>query len=122
MEYPEIRNSNLASFLDKKEIIEALKRQIEKDLNMMGIDIHFEPTDGNAYTEILQQIVNQTNTLFKTDTNKLFSILYRVDISEKELSLAGIDLPDYNQAEIFAHSIIKRELKKVLIRKYYKET
>ena len=120
MNYPEIRNSNLASFLDKAEILEALKKQIEKDLNMLGVGIHFENTETNPYKEILQQIVNQTDKFFKSDSNKLFSILYRVDISEKELSLAGMDLPDYSQAEIFAHLIIKRELKKVLIRKYYK--
>ena len=42
MNLPEIRNNNLESIIDKKEIINALINQISKDLGMYGIELHFE--------------------------------------------------------------------------------
>ncbi|MCP9770959.1 hypothetical protein EGI22_23895 [Lacihabitans sp. LS3-19] len=120
MNLPEIRNANLESFLDKQEIVKALIAQISKDLGMYGIELHFEENAKTTYQILHNELVSKIENLFKNDSSRLFSILYRVDISEKDLALAGIELPDYNHTEIVAHQIIKRELKKVLIRKYYK--
>jgi hypothetical protein len=120
MNLPEIRNTNLESFIDKKEIISALIVQISKDLGMYGIELHFEENIKITYQILHSELVSKIENLFKNDSSRLFSILYRVDISEKDLAMAGTDLPDYNHTEIVAHQIIKRELKKVLIRKFYK--
>jgi hypothetical protein len=120
MNLPEIRNTNLESFIDKKEIINALINQISKDLGMYGIELHFEENIKITYQILHNELVSKIEKLFKNDSSRLFSILYRVDISEKDLALAGFELPDYNHTEIVAHQIIKRELKKVLIRKFYK--
>ena len=120
MNLPEIQNNNLESFIDKKEIISALIVQISKDLGMYGIELHFEENIKITYQILHIELVSKIENLFKNDSSRLFSILYRVDISEKDLALAGFELPDYNHTEIVAHQIIKRELKKVLLRKFYK--
>lgn len=120
MNLPEIRNTNLEIFLDKQEIVKVLIAQISKDLGMYGIELHFEENTKITYQILHNELVSKIENLFKNESSRLFSILYRVDISEKDLAMAGGDLPDYNQTEIVAHQIIKRELKKVLIRKFYK--
>ena len=122
MEIPEISNTEIAVFLNKEVIIEDLIKQIKKDLGMFGIDLLLPQNSIISYSELLNSLVPNIELLFKEDKNRLFSILYRVDISEKDLETAGKELPNYNQIEIVAHQIIKRELKKVLIRKYYKHS
>ncbi len=122
MELPEISNREIATFFNKELIVEDLINQIKKDLGMFGIDFLLSQDTIITYSELLKSLVSNIEPLFKEDKNRLFSILYRVDISEKDLESAGKELPDYNQIEIVAHQIIKRELKKVLIRKYYKQT
>ncbi len=122
MELPEISNTEIATFFNKELIVEDLINQIKKDLGMYGIDFLLPQDSIISYSELLKSLVPNIELLFKEDKNRLFSILYRVDISEKDLESAGKELPDYNQIEIVAHQIIKRELKKVLIRKYYKQT
>ena len=122
MELPEISNTEIATFFNKELIVEDLINQIKKDLGMYGIDFLLPQDSIISYSELLKSLVPNIELLFKEDKNRLFSILYRVDISEKDLEFAGKELPDYNQIEIVAHQIIKRELKKVLIRKYYKQT
>lgn len=122
MELPEISNTEIATFFNKELIVEDLINQIKKDLGMYGIDFLLPENSIISYSELLKSLVRNIEPLFKEDKNRLFSILYRVDISEKDLEFAGKELPDYNQIEIVAHQIIKRELKKVLIRKYYKQT
>lgn len=103
-----------------KDLLENLIIQINKDLNMFGITINTNVDVASAYVTILKEIANGIADLLNSDPNKIFAILYRVDISEKDLLLAGSDLINYSQPEIVAHSIIKREFKKVLLRKYYK--
>jgi hypothetical protein len=122
MELSEISNTEIATFLNKELIVEDLINQIKKDLGMYGVDFILPQSSKISYLELLKSLVHNIEPLFKEDKNRLFSILYRVDISEKDLEFAGKELPDYNQIEIVAHQIIKRELKKVLIRKYYKQT
>jgi hypothetical protein len=122
MELPEISNTEIATIFNKELIVEDLINQIKKDLGMFGIDFLLPQDAIITYSELLKSLVSNIEPLFKEDKNRLFSILYRVDISEKDLESAGKELPDYNQIEIVAHQIIKRELKKVLIRKYYKQT
>lgn len=122
MKLPELSNTEIVNFFNKGLIIEDLINQIKKDLGMYGIDFLLPQNAIISYSELLKSLVHNIEPLFKEDKNRLFSILYRVDISEKDLESAGKELPDYNQIEIVAHQIIKRELKKVLIRKYYKQT
>ncbi len=122
MKLPELSNTEIANFFNKGLIIEDLINQIKKDLGMYGINILIPQNSIISYLDLLNSLVPCIELLLKEDKNRLFSILYRVDISEKELEYAGKELPDYNEIEIVAHQIIKRELKKVLIRKYYKHT
>jgi len=58
--------------------------------------------------------------MLENDDKILLSVLYQVDISEKDLRKTKLDLPNYNQIEVIAHQIIFRDLKKVLTRRYFK--
>lgn len=120
MELPQITNSNLSAFLDRAEIIQETASQIMKDFGMFGIEISFSGNIDNAYQELHQQLITQISRYLEKDYGRLMSVLYQVDITEREIEKASRELPHYNQLEVLAHQVIHRELKKVLFRKYYK--
>ena len=119
MKFSEIQNNNVQKFLNTTEIIEETSQQIMKDFGMFGIVITFSGKTENAYEELHQQLIKIIGGLMQENYNKLLAVLYRIDITEKEIAKAEKDLPNYNLTEVVAHQIIMRELKKVLFRKYF---
>ncbi len=120
MELPDLRNNNIQSHLSKTEIIIETAQQIMKDFGMFGIEITFSGNTEQAYEELHRQLSQQTERLLANNSELLMSVLYQVDISEREIERTAQELPHYNQIEVIAHQIIFRDLKKVLFRRYYK--
>jgi hypothetical protein len=120
MKLPQIRNDNVKGFLDRAEIVNETAKQIMKDFGMFGVEITFSGDVPNAYDELHRQLVEQISVLIQNNYDKLLSVLYQVDITEREIAKAERDLPHYNHVEIIAHQVIARELKKVLWRRYFK--
>ena len=120
MNLPDIRNDNISEFLNREDIIKETIAQIMKDFALFGIQISFSGKIESAYDELLEQLVNQVSNLLENDDKILLSVLYQVDISEKDLSKTKLDFPNYDEIEIVAHQIIARDLKKVLTRRYFK--
>ena len=87
---------------------------------MFGVKITFSGDVSNAYEELHNQLINQIFNLVQNNYDKLLSVLYQVDITEREIAQAKFDLPHYNHVEIIAHQVIARELKKILWRLYFK--
>ncbi len=120
MELPQVRNDNVSKYLDRAEIVNDTAEQIMKDFGMFGVEITFSGDVTNAYEELHGQLVSQISNLVQYNNDKLLSVLYQVDITEREIARAQLDLPHYNHMEILAHQVIARELKKVLWRLYFK--
>jgi len=120
MQLPDIRNDNVARFLDSAAVVQETAEQIMKDFAMFGISITFSGNTDQAYHELHEQLVDQIRHLLANDYQRLLSVLYQVDITQKEITRAGLELPDYNEMEVLAHQIIVRDLKKVLTRRYFK--
>ncbi len=121
MSLPDIQSNNLQSYFDKEEIILDTIAQIIKDFGMFGIAIEFSGHVDDAYRDLHQQLVSQVESLLISNSDLLMSILYQVDITDRDISCTQIDFPSYNQVEVIAHQIIFRDLKKVLFRRYFKE-
>ena len=120
MGLPEIKNDNIEQYLNKKDIIKQTVEQIKKDFGMFGIKIKFSGKIDQAYIELHHQLTEQVTTLFGNDYGRLLSVLYQVDISEKEILKTHSELVHYSYPEVIAHQIIVRDLKKVLTRQYFK--
>lgn len=120
MELPQLRNNNISKYLNRAEIVNETAEQIMKDFGMFGVEITFSGEVANAYKELHDQLVTQISKLVQYNYDKLLSVLYQVDITEREIARAQLDLPHYNHVEIIAHQVIARELKKVLWRIFFK--
>ncbi len=120
MDIPVVKNDNIDRLLDRAEIVRDTAAQIMKDFGMFGLEVTFSGEVEKAYTELHQQLINQISHLIRDNTDKLLSVLYQVDITDREIAQAQRELPHYNYVEIIAHQVIARELKKVLWRRYFK--
>lgn len=112
----QINKSNLATFLNQGEIVHETVAQIHKDMETFGIQIVYSGNLTDVYQELHNQLIQAIKSIGISGT-KIYSILYRIDISEKDIAQASADNPKYNQIEVLAHQIIIRELKKVLTRR-----
>ena len=120
MGFPQINSSNISRHLDQTEIVQQTAEQIMKDFGMFGVEITFSGNTSQAYEELHQQLVDQITLLIERNYDLLLSVLYQVDITEREIARAEQELPHYNNVEIIAHQVIVRDLKKVLLRRYFK--
>ena len=120
MKLPQVRNDNIRNYLNRADIVRETAEQIMKDFGMFGVEITFSGDVANAYEELHGQLVTQISKLVQSNNDKLMSVLYQVDITEREIILAQLDLPQYNHMEILSHQVMVRELKKVLWRLYFK--
>ena len=120
MNLPVITTHNIAELFNKEEIVLDTIKQIQKDFDMHGIELHFTGEVADAYRQMMQQLTPQLTHLLASERSKLQSVLYRVDLSERSLQKAIQNTPDKTLPEVMAHEIIVRELKKVLTRYYFK--
>ncbi|KAF0238583.1 MAG: hypothetical protein FD181_955 [Prolixibacteraceae bacterium] len=117
---PQVSNSNVSGLFTEAEIVQETAEQIMKDFGMFGVEITFSGDTNNAYNELHQQLIGQISLLLERNYELLLSVLYQVDITDSEIAKATRELPHYNQVEIIAHQVIVRDLKKVLLRRYFR--
>jgi len=120
MNLPEINNKNISLHLNEAEIVVETAEQIMKDFGMFGVEITFSGNTDEAYYELHEQLVEQISKLAERNYDLLLSVLYQVDITDREITKAKSELPEYSHLEIIAHQVIFRDLKKVLLRRYFK--
>ena len=120
MDFPQINNTNVSSHLNQADLVRQTAEQIMKDFGMFGVEITFSGNTDNAYNELHTQLIDQITLLVEQNYDLLLSVLYQVDITDREIYKAEQELPHYTHIEVIAHQVIVRDLKKVLLRRYFK--
>lgn len=104
----------------KIEVIRQTMEQIKKDFTMFGMDVEFTGKTEMAYSEMFTQLSIHVAHLLEIDPHRLSALLYQVDLGENKILESSALHPEWALAEVISELIIHRELKKVLIRNYYK--
>ena len=120
MEIPKFWQESLAKVIDVKPIILELIGQIKKDFGMFGEDIVFSENTEDSYQKLFTQLDSFLSITFSHQTEKLYPILYRIDISEKDIKEAINQPNNTDFIGSITELIILKELQKVIIRRYYK--
>lgn len=104
----------------RDEIVRLVVNQIVKDFSSFNIDLSISEHKEDLYSTLQYQleievakIIEENNTVFK-------GLLYRIDISEREIAQYQEEMPHNSFSHIMSQLILHRELKKVLYREYYK--
>ena len=104
----------------KTEVIHQTVEQIKKDFTMFGMDVEFTGNTEMAYDEMFTQLTQFVSHMLEIDSHRLSALIYQVDLGENKILESSTLHPDWSLSEVIAELIIHRELKKVLIRNYYK--
>lgn len=117
MQELEWNNISLSVYSSNQEILSLLVAQLQKDFQSSRIAIELNSSD--SAPTIKEAVFNALLTDTHSTHSQIQQLLYRIDVSEKALS----QIVDKNNLTQFLHAlaelIIKRELQKILIRKYY---
>ena len=116
-----ISQSQLDRSKKEEKFVLLTAEQVRKDFAMFGMEVQFSGNVNFAYTELFDQLLVFIDKLLSEDSEKLMSLLYQIDLSEKELSKKDPNIEFETIPEIITHKILERELKKVLLRAYFKE-
>jgi hypothetical protein len=92
-----------------EEIKAIIKKEFQADV---------ESNDPRVARQIL---IKKINELIHTDFQKLVTILYRVDVSERQLKKLLKENPGQDAAIIMADLLIERQLQKVKSREKFKK-
>lgn len=110
---------SIQPYLNDVDILNKTAEQIKKELGFFQLEIVLIGHSENAYQELYEQIYPQIKNLAKENYQKLISLLYRIDISEKQLQKEQQNAPGLKFEEAITHLIIKRCLQKVVLRKLF---
>ena len=110
---------SIQAYVNNTDILNQTAEQIKKDFSFFDITILFKETEKDAYTQLSEQILPRIKQLIKSDYQKFFSILYRVDISESQIKKESQSYPEKSFEEIITSLVIKRCLQKVVLRKLF---
>jgi hypothetical protein len=116
-----ISQSQLDRSKKEEKFVLLTAEQVRKDFAMFGMEVQFSGNINFAYQELFDQLMLYIDKLLSEDSGKLMSLLYQIDLSEKELSKKDPNMQFETIPEIITHKILERELKKVLLRTYFKE-
>jgi hypothetical protein len=119
MAVPELNKSDIEGYRNQEEIIQLTAEQTIKDFALFGLEITFSGNTTSAYEELFDQLNSCLVELLSSDYRRLLSLLYHIDISEKELNKKLTSLSDTSALNQLTEMILNREMKKVIIRKYF---
>lgn len=111
---------DLDLYKTRSEVIRQTVEQVKKDFGMFGMEVQFTGHTDLAYNEMFSQLSEHIFRLMTADTSRLAALLYQVDLSEAKIAEAEILHPGWSRSEIITELVIHRELKKVLLRNYFK--
>lgn len=116
-----ISKSDIERSKKEEKFVLLTAEQVRKDFAMFGMEVRFSGDVTFAYEELFNQLKVYIEDLMSSDSDKLMSLLYQIDLSEKELAKNDPNVQFETVPELVTHKILERELKKVLIRTYFKE-
>jgi len=111
---------DIALYKTRHEVIRQTVDQVIKDFAMFGMDVEFSGNAEMAYLELFSHLSIHIMRLMETDNGKLSALLYQIDLSERNILDAFTDHPDWSHADVITELVIHRELKKVVLRNYFK--
>ena len=104
----------------REEIIRLVVNQIVKDFGSFNIDLNISSQSGDLYSSLQNKLEIEVARIIEEDNTVFKGLLYRIDISEKEIAQYHREMPQNTFHTIISQLILHRELKKVLYREYYK--
>ncbi|MFT3737561.1 MAG: hypothetical protein QM786_02265 [Breznakibacter sp.] len=120
MKLPILTRDDLIQASRKDALIVETAQQIIKDFAEFGLDVTFSGIPGHFYEELYGQMRQHILQLSEESTTRFQALLYRIDVSQRDIDLYHRQQPEANYMDVLTELIIHREIKKVLVRDYFR--
>jgi|688.fasta_scaffold288272_2 hypothetical protein len=120
MDIDSLAKSEFPSINNIHSLFQLFIAQLIKDFSSANFDSDFITHLKPDVQEIQFAIIDQLEKVEKISKTKLRNLLYRIDISEKQILKLSKNKTENSFNEILSELIIKRVLQKVIFKEYYK--
>ena len=120
MDIDSLAKSEFPSINNIHSLFQLFIAQLIKDFSSANFDSDFITHLKPDVQEIQFAIIDQLEKVEKISKTKLRNLLYRIDISEKQILKLSKNKTENSFNEILSELIIKRVLQKVIFKEFYK--
>jgi hypothetical protein len=120
LEIKPITNSDIEKSKNNEEIVRLTILQVMKDFEQFGIPVSFPEDTSMAYDDLFDQLEGHIAQLIDTNLDRLYTLLYRIDVSDATIRKQQTIRYDLPLPHIITDLILQREFRKVLFRLYFK--
>jgi hypothetical protein len=122
MGFPSLTDSELEKAFKREDLLRATGQQIIKDFAEFSLELQFGGDVADFYLELFGQMRKHVDDLMGENGEKFFNLLYRIDVSADEIGSYQKQFPHVPLPDVITELIIHRELKKVLIKDYFRSS
>lgn len=122
MNFPSLSADKVNRAAKREDLIRETADQIIKDFAGFNLEISFSGRVPNFYQELFGQMKTHVENLLNLDSAKFFNLLYRIDVAPEEIDQYQREFPGQSYSEVITELIIHRELKKIMIRDYFRHS
>lgn len=112
-------DADIKTFLLKEQLFDLFKSQLKKDFEGAGLNGDFADTVPSDFEALCKHIEEQLRVLSKKSSSALSSLLYRIDINERQLNSYQMKQRQESFEKVLAELIVKRILQKIILRKKF---
>lgn len=117
---PQFDRNALQQACTREDLIRKTAAQIIKDFAEFGLEVNFSGDVQNFYEELFGQMKPHIQTILSEHYTHFLNFLYRIDVTEKQVAHYQREMDDASYEDALTELIIHREMKKVMIREYFK--
>ncbi|WP_430813325.1 hypothetical protein [Carboxylicivirga sp. RSCT41] len=117
---PELNSQALRQACGRDDLIRKAAAQITKDFAEFGFEVTFSGNIEGFYDEVFKQMRVHIVHIMGEHYSQFLNFLYRIDVTENQVARYQKEMGDASYEDALTELIIHREMKKVMIREYFK--
>ena len=122
MNLPSLTASEIRKATKREDLIRETADQIIKDFAEFELEIRFSGNILDFYNELFTQMQKHVDNLLSLNGEKFFNLLYRIDVEPYDIDNYQRQMPRTPLSDVISELIIHRELKKIMIRDYFRRS
>ena len=111
--------TDLTPYQNKYPWLRKTADQISKDFTLAGEELEIAVYEDDTFDDLVLRLQPVIASMLERQSTGLFNLLYRIDISETQISRALAGHEELSPDALLSRLMVERELLKVVIRHQY---
>lgn len=117
---PQLNRKALQQACGREDLIRKTAAQVIKDFAEFGFEVKFSGNVEGFYDEVFNQMKGHVVDIMGEYYSQFLNFLYRIDVTEEQVMIYQKEMGDVSYEDALTELILHREMKKVMIREYFK--